>query len=291
MKHRVINFRQIQNDRWQVNFENLITNETESKSFDFLIMSNGLECAPIMPQYTLDSNPKFKGLIMHSAQFRMNDPRLKDKRVIIVGNSHSGCDIASKLVGHAGHVTSIFSRTYLVSPRLIRLRVGPNKYRLGTIVELFFTLHTWDILKNAEKKDLNDFLRQVFPYQTNKSKSHADLYFDLDDPNSKLLVSVSDGYLDACRDGLIVPKKGEIEELEERGVRMKDGSFYEADVLLYCTGYQAALDCIDRTLYEKIVVEKTCQGKPKLALYKMTFNPEARNFAACGIIERFNMVK
>lgn len=80
---------------------------------------------------------KYEGLLMHSANFRSNDDRLRGKRVVVVGNSYSGVEISANLVGHCQSVTNVFKRPYLVFPRLLNFQVERNMFKIIPIDLLF----------------------------------------------------------------------------------------------------------------------------------------------------------
>lgn len=92
LNHKVTFIRRLETKKWEIKFHNLLTNETRLEIFDFLIIASGIYCKP---RITLDENSsKFNGLILHSSQFRLKDPRLDSKNVLVIGGSLSGVDIA-----------------------------------------------------------------------------------------------------------------------------------------------------------------------------------------------------
>lgn len=106
-----------------------------SEVFDFVVCATGLHTKPKIPD--IEGAEEFQGSILHSANFRSNDARLRNKRVVVVGNSYSGVEISSNLVGHCQSVVNVFKRPYLVFPRLLKFQVERNMFRIIPIDLLF----------------------------------------------------------------------------------------------------------------------------------------------------------
>jgi cation diffusion facilitator CzcD-associated flavoprotein CzcO len=71
------------------------------------------------------------GEILHSNNYKAYDAALKNKRVVVVGNSYSGAEISSHLVGHCKSVANVFARPYLVFPRLLKVATDePGVYHI-----------------------------------------------------------------------------------------------------------------------------------------------------------------
>ncbi|RMZ95236.1 flavin-containing monooxygenase [Brachionus plicatilis] len=279
---RVESVRKLLNNKWEV--------RTNSKSevFDFLIFSPGLHSKPRIP--FAKNSSKFKGLAIHSSEFRLNDPRLKDKRVLVLGCSLSGTEIASLLVGHAKTVTNIYPRTYLITPRLVKYKLSSDSTH-GTLykilpTDLFFNRRVFNypdpkLGQNEVKQIKLDTFKRLFPYQTNKDSSHPDLYVDLDKPGQDILIAISDYYLAHVQKGKIKPIRSKIEEFEENSVKLENGLNVDCDAIVYCTGYDISNDILDESILETVKYDKT-DHKYSLLLYKCTFHPDLKNFAMIG---------
>jgi cation diffusion facilitator CzcD-associated flavoprotein CzcO len=76
--------------KWELEFEN-----GDVKVFDFLTIASGLHSKPKIPDFkNLDH---FEGFTLHSSQFQLKHPELKDKKVIVIGCCYSGSDISGNL--------------------------------------------------------------------------------------------------------------------------------------------------------------------------------------------------
>lgn len=126
---------QLPNKKWQVTWTNYLTGERITEVFDYLVCSTGLHCKPHLPN--IPGSEDFRGHVLHSSDFRSNDDRLRGKRVVVVGNSYSGVEIASNLVGHSQSVVNVFKRPYLVFPRLLKFQIERNMFKILPIDLLF----------------------------------------------------------------------------------------------------------------------------------------------------------
>lgn len=273
--------KQLPNKKWQIIWTNYLTGDRTTEVFDYLVCSSGLHCMSSMPQ--IKNSEKFKGQILHSNNYKSKDNSLKDKRVVIVGNSYSGAEISSHLVGHAKQVINIFSRPYLVFPRLLKIEteeknvynIYPNDLFYSR--KLAFTTGTPD----EERKAKIAIFSKLCPVQTDKKKSHPDMYYELND-DEPIREAVTDNYYSYVTSGKIKPKKGKIAHFEADGVRLADGSFEKADTVLFCTGYKLCLDFFDETVLKTLKFNNNYDRFPIL-LYKYTFHPDLENLAMIGV--------
>lgn len=61
--------------QWNVKWTDLKTNENSSQCFDCVIVATGLNCEPLEPD--VENRSEFKGLVMHSIDYRHSDINLK----------------------------------------------------------------------------------------------------------------------------------------------------------------------------------------------------------------------
>lgn len=197
---RVDSVKLLDDGTWELDITNLKTQEVETVRFEFVMMASGLHSVPKWPE--IANAGQFKGIQMHSSKFRLNNARLKSKRVIVVGMGFSGVDLCEKLVDHAKSIVNVFPRPYLVTPRLCAIKKGDHDCYTIVPIDLVLYKRVFGGLKSSGlseeevKKKLNEFLVQVFPYQTNKEISNPELFYDLDKKDQGLLVSLSDYYLE-----------------------------------------------------------------------------------------------
>ncbi len=129
----------------------------------------------------------------------------------MIGSCYSGSDISANLVGHARKVVNLFSRPYLVSPRLISTKLVNSKY---SILPIDFVDYNRRIVYgdpdmiDEEKQAMNkNFLKNLCPLQTRKDKIHPPLFIDIDDesqqPPPEVVISISDTYIELVNAGKI----------------------------------------------------------------------------------------
>jgi dimethylaniline monooxygenase (N-oxide forming) len=274
--------------RWELEFEN-----GETKVFNFLSIASGLHSKPNIPQFkNLDV---FEGITLHSSQFKLNHSKLKDKKVIVIGCCYSGSDISANLVGHASEVVNVFSRPYLVSPRLVPTKLDNDKYSILPIDFVDYNRKLVYIEKDAsltdeEKKNfVKNYLKNLCPLQTRRDQIHPSLFIDLDDekiqPPPEVVISISDTYIEHVVAGKIKPIKSSIKEVTKDGLILTDGSFESADAILFATGYDcSSINYLDDSVIDVFRV-KTDYLKFQYALGLFTFHPDLDNFALIGQLE------
>lgn len=216
------------NKKWEVHTHNLLNNNTSIEVFDFLIVSTGPHSMPQIPKFKQIEN--FQGLILHSSQFKLNDERLKNKKCIVLGNSHSAVDISSQCVGIANNpVTNIFRRPYLVISRFLRFKseINANTKNSFHVVPSDFISFRRSLTNSKTQTDQPNLNNAE---QTNKELSHSELYYDLN-VEKEVRESVSDNYYGFVKSEHIKPKKGTIKCFEKDGIFLEDGHFEKADVV------------------------------------------------------------
>ncbi|KAL9623913.1 MAG: hypothetical protein Q9160_001905 [Pyrenula sp. 1 TL-2023] len=83
---------------WKVTTQRLRDAESSTTVYDAVVVANGHYMVPYVPDIKGISkwNKAYQGAISHSKSYRNNEP-FADQKVIVVGNSASGVDIASQI--------------------------------------------------------------------------------------------------------------------------------------------------------------------------------------------------
>jgi dimethylaniline monooxygenase (N-oxide forming) len=270
------------NKKWQLTWTNYLTGEQTTEVFDYLMCSTGLHCMPNWPEFK--NIESYKGILMHSVDYKTLDPRLKDKKVIVVGNSYSGVEISAHLVGHAKTIVNIFNRPYLSFPRLLKVETNEKNVYNIIPVDLFYgreLCFSIPINKEEERKSKIELFGKLCPHQTNKAKCHPAMYYELDD-DEPIREAVTDNYYPYIMRGKIKPKKARITYFAEDGVRLSDGSFEKADVVLFCTGYKICLNYFEQSVLDTLKFDPNRERLP-IMLYKYTVHPDLENMAMIGV--------
>lgn len=140
--HNVVLVRRI-NDKWRVRHVHVITKEVFEEDYDYVVIGNGHQSKPNMPNITNEN--LFKGTIIHSHDYRVPDP-YKDRKVLIVGAGPSGMDISldiaeiSKTLVHSHHsrinFRTPFPPNYLRKPDIKEFNETGAIFVDGTYEEL-----------------------------------------------------------------------------------------------------------------------------------------------------------
>jgi hypothetical protein len=230
---------------------------------------------------------------MHSSQFSLADPHLRDKTVVVIGSSHSGTDICVELVGHARRVINLFARTHLVVGRLSAVPIADD--RQGTahrIVPTDFLRSTRAVAFTETRETRRDLFKLLCPVQTNRQLIHPDLYVDLDDQagSNEFLVSISDRYIELSEAGRIEPVKGELVDMVQgNGLLLADGRYIDqVDAVIFCTGYEVRFDFLEQSVLDKLMVAEAGYANFALLVSKYTFNPEVENLAVLAHVPVVN---
>jgi dimethylaniline monooxygenase (N-oxide forming) len=287
------------NKQWKLTLTSLKTMEKQTLTFDFVVLATGFYTKPRMP--TIEGSEKFRGEIVHSIDFRKtDDPRFKNKKVIIVGCSRSGTEIATILVNHAQRVTSILREPYLILPLLVPVKLNQDKtlnesntdkYNILPIDLLFKRRNMIYKCLKMSKDELRqyqyNFVKSLNLEQNDAQNSVPALYINPQDyinPEMKprsIKFSMSDQYYNLAKSGQIITKRTSIKSFDTNGVHLEDGTFEPADVVLFCTGYNLLLDCMPKNVLEAVKYSEKVAKNPFI-LYKHVWHPDLPNFAVVG---------
>ncbi|XP_034948072.1 flavin-containing monooxygenase FMO GS-OX-like 4 [Chelonus insularis] len=98
---------------WKVTIKNILTQKTEDKYFDAILVCNGHYVDPIIP--SISGIETFSGDLMHSHDYRTPE-KYTGKTVLILGSGPSGIDIGIEITHYANHVYLSHNRDRLISP-------------------------------------------------------------------------------------------------------------------------------------------------------------------------------
>ncbi|KAL6243618.1 monooxygenase [Rhinocladiella similis] len=87
-----------EHERWNLVAEDVRTKETTQHVYDAVVVANGHYTIPYLPDIKgiADWNAAYPGTIIHSKAYRRPED-FRDKKVLVVGNSASGLDIATQI--------------------------------------------------------------------------------------------------------------------------------------------------------------------------------------------------
>ncbi|MBS0603934.1 MAG: NAD(P)-binding domain-containing protein [Verrucomicrobia bacterium] len=251
--------------------------ETRSMAFDFVLGCSGIFSKAHMPQ--IPGMQTFPGTVIHSKDYK-NPDAFEGKKVVVIGNAFSGCEIAASLAAKADHVVNVQHRPMWILPRYLK-KPGDSEEKLpcdlifysraGNARSLGVPVETVNERKNGWFKGLCARQEQLSEDLQVKSP-----------PTDPSFVSISDGYLDMIQSGKIRVKTGTVSRIQDNELVFEDGSKVQADALVMCTGYRADIPYLDNEMKTLIGYAPDDPLQP-LLLHKAVFPKGMPGMAFVGL--------
>lgn len=211
------------------------------------ILATGLSGAKHTP--AIKGAESFAGKQYHAADHGSGEG-LKGKRCVVVGSNNSAHDICVDLWEHDAQVTMIQRSPTIVVRADTMLEGAKTLYYAEPGADMDFA----DLMgvtvpfrpRQEAEKGLTNYLRDVdADFYTRLEKSGFQVWHGEDETGFFMAYyrRAAGYYIDVGGSELIasgeVPvQHGEIAEINEDGLRMADGTFLPADVIVYATGYR-----------------------------------------------------
>jgi dimethylaniline monooxygenase (N-oxide forming) len=230
------------------------------RCYDCVIVANGHHWSPRWPEPAFPG--EFSGTQMHSHTYRTPEIAA-GKHVVVVGMGNSAMDICSE-------ISVLAERTYLsarsgvhILPKYILGRAAPAwiyrlfSFRLGQ--------HALALTTRLTEGRPQDF---GLPAPTHRpGQTHP---------------SGSDQIFTALRRGRITPKPN-IAELHANSVTFTDGSTVDADLVIYCTGYN-----VEFPFFEPSYISAPDN---EIGLFKQVFHPDQPRVFFVGLLQPLGSVQ
>jgi cation diffusion facilitator CzcD-associated flavoprotein CzcO len=227
---------------WEVNF----TDGTRVRARHVIDGSGGLHI-PLIAE--IEGADSFRGESWHSSMWR-HDVDLAGKKIAVIGSAASAVQIVPEIAKTASRV-SLFQRTanYII-PRHDRKYTAAEKWCFrylplyGKLYRLFlFLRYEWLVYPIVKTGALNiqrrwalgqfrKFLRKSIPDADLRDKLTPDFPIGC----KRILIS-DDFFASLTRDNVTLVTEG-IERITPNGIRTEDGEEFEADILVYATGFE-----------------------------------------------------
>jgi dimethylaniline monooxygenase (N-oxide forming) len=244
--------------RWRV-----VTGDGSAESFDGIVVASGRFNRPYLP--VIEGLNTFTGEVVHSFHYRGRDA-FRGRRVVVLGSSVSGTEIASDLaIDDSIRVTAALRK-----PRYVILRVArgvPSDCR-------FFTRFSAYLPAAYPPERVADGLkRQILDVSGHPSQYGAPA------PDESILVAG----ITLCQNWLAYVAEGRIRcrpaIVAVRGctVVFADGGEEEADAIVTATGYDLSLPFLPEDVRRTLNADST-----GLDLYAHTFHPDLPGLAFIG---------
>ncbi|EFC45520.1 predicted protein [Naegleria gruberi] len=209
--------------KWIVITKNLLTNECVEREFDVVIVGNGKNTKPRLPEQFKNLAQTYKlGKVFHSKIYQDDYEIFRDKTVLIIGSGSSGSDIASR-------VALVTENTY------ISVQKGASllpKYLDGKPIDFNVARRryfTW-LPKRIQTMILNFFINNrlpksklYHPFNSNPSRNHT---VGL---SSELIVEIGFGR---------VKVHPPLVSFSESEIKFENGTSLAPDYIILSTGYE-----------------------------------------------------
>lgn len=222
------------------------TSSSEPEEFDVFVSAVGQLHKPYTPVF--EGEETFAGVTFHSARWDHSVP-LEGKKVASIGNAASALQFIPQIAPEVEKLTVFQRSANWVVEKKDREYTSIEK-AIGTIIPAWTNLYRFWIFLRGESvlyrmmDSRHGWLKKKFEQDTIKYIEEK-----IDDPElrKKLIpdypmgakrILFSDDYYDALARDNVDVVTDPIEHFEPTGVRTKDGTLHEADVIIYATGFE-----------------------------------------------------
>lgn len=228
--------------RWQIG-----TKDGRTDAADVVVAASGVLHHPSVPD--IPGLADFKGEWFHSARWD-DSVELKGRRIGVIGNGSTGIQIVSATAGEARHVVHFQRSPQWIMPcvnpkyteeqqqafredpaKINEVRNGPDAAaRRARFTAAIIDMDSPELaeIQALCEKNLEDSIKDPVLREKLRPNYRA---------ACKRLVFSPDYYTAVQRPNVTVESTA-IERVEANGIRLKDGSFHELDVLALATGFK-----------------------------------------------------
>lgn len=228
-----------------------------SKSnFDGVVIGTGLNQTLNTPMWAKPGH-KFKGKLIHSAYYK-SDIDFRDKDVLIVGIGETGSDLVREIAPVAKNCSLSIRRGTFVIPRVnshtgLNNDYDTNRLRYSAPIMVRDSLIWW---------------RETISYYLGALDNEATIRYNFYKSSRAGAMSQfackSDRFV-SCLANEQCTLKPAISELTENGARFVDGTEWEGDTILLCTGFNGKVNFLTMPNNEPV----PCMSR----MFKKTFIP------------------
>ena len=236
----------------------------QAEVFSHVVVASGRFNKPRIPR--LKGIEKFRGPISHTFDYRGNE-KFGGKRVLVIGNSISGLEVASEMATDPT-ITVISSCR---KPRYIMTKIfGGVPSDCAHFTRFGVMLNRVLPPEKAAQGLKEIILKQCGSPEQYGGLKPADNIFEAN-------ISMSQYYLAQVAEGKILPKKAVL-ELTEEAVVFEDGTRERIDAIVLATGYEMNLPFLVQDIQRIINADGM-----HIDLYRHTFHPGLPNLAFIGL--------
>jgi hypothetical protein len=259
---------------WTITTKHVSSGKEATHTFDALVICTGHQSKPMHP--LKDTTLKdYTGTLLHSAQLK-SMKAFKDQRVLVIGSAISGADTCSSLA------------TYGNCAKIVNcVRKVPYHFSLLSDLtgntaeeELFCRAPAWldaYLPPAMGRQGLKGELLKHWPDQIPPELADG---LELNNDPGYAGVALSRMYMTHFKEGNISVKAG-LASATGKTVTFKDGSKEDFDAIICCTGYEADLSFLPKSVYDKVAYQKPFSKEIGTQLYKHTLG-EYTTSNSCG---------
>lgn len=262
--------------RWQVIWENA-HGQHEQRSFDFLAVCSGFLSRPFRPQ--IDGMETFTGTVLDAQDYK-SPVSFANRRIAVIGNAYSGCEIAAEVAQTAAQVVHIFR-----NPRWIMTRYLKDKESGDTLpCNLQFYRRARFLASGSMEPSSVLFEQKHAAMRAFCQKQEEVPSIKVPPPYTvPPLSTISDTYLDKVKKGDVNPRHVHIERIAANRLQLSDKNEVEVDDIIFCTGYRTELAFLSDEMKKSMAFDQDDSLLP-LPLYKAVFPANYANIAFIGMV-------
>jgi len=260
---KVENCVHLDNGKWTLTTRNTKTDDVKTDTFDYLVSATGRYSLPA--SLNLDWIPFLKkgGRVISSQQYR-SPLTYANQKVLVIGGSFSGVDIALDLISTASEVVNSVRTPYWV----IEKRVGGKIYD-----EAFWRRSALAVPPEKYVPAVVDILKAV---DANPGR-HGGLPVS-DKLFSETSLAIGVGFNDALLEGKIKQRPA-VKSVNSNGsITFADNHTEDFDAVIIAAGFKVSIPYLPQNIQSEIVDESANFVK----LFHWTFHPNIPNLAVLG---------
>ena len=247
-------------ERWIVKVKDTQSGQESMKSFDYLIVGNGIFSIPSIPKYAgAEEFVTAGGRICHTSQFTEKEDA-RGKHVLVIGYGKSSCDVANSVYDIAESTTVIARNLIWKIPRMIADKLNYKHLFLSRMSEaLFRYIHLrgmdkfFHTIGNPIRQSMLNTVESIVAKQLNLTRLGLHPQKPLESIARSTVSLVSDGFYEAIGNQQIqLHKNTEIVRLSDGKAELANGELLPADIIICGTGWQQCCQFIEDRIMDKV---------------------------------------
>ncbi len=261
-------------NKWYVEW--IRNTSRNSAIFSYVAVCSGIFSKAYIPPVV--GIASFSGYIFHSQNYK-TPSIFRGKRVAVIGNSFSGCDIAAE-ISKTAKVFHLFEKAKWIHTRY--LRQGNTHLPFDLTYSRSAQTRNYRMDPSQYNETAYKKLNALCGLQAKVDQDLA-ITGPATDPQK---VAISDAYLRQVEEGKIIPIKCSIERIFRNAIILSSKSskliISNIESIVFCTGYTAKLPFFSPEIQSELDFKEDDIIQP-LPLYKTVFHPNLQNLAFVGL--------